>query len=248
MPILLLHDLPGGIDLEAGLMRELGDHAPIIGFDMFGNGNSTLAARTPLSVEIWVEQACDVLDALGLKQVLVYAAGTSALVAVELARARPDAVRGVVFRSPPVIDCVSLCDQSEDYAPNISPARDGGNFLRLWHHLRDQELWYPWHTPTTACAKSTRPRIDPDERHRRAVILLKQPEQYREIWRTVINYPLADELSHMRVPSRVVSHEQDTFAFAAERAAHISAGAIPSKVKADASLAAVLNSAFVMLQ
>lgn len=218
-PILLLHDLPGGCDLDTDLAKQLAAKAPVVSLDLFGNGNSVLPADIALSPKLWAAQTAQVLDALGIAKVRICALGTSALVATELARLRPDLVCATVLCSPPAIADPAEMDAAR--VPDISPQWDGGNLLRLWHHLRDQELWYPWYDQRVASAKKTAPRLDPEHLHRRAVILLKQPNRYSEIWKTVLAYPLSDALAHIRGAARIVSRDQDIFASASDRAASL---------------------------
>ena len=214
----MLHDLPGSIDDEAELIEELGARRPVFGCDMIGNGNSDLPAGQTISIRLLAEHVAAVLDALGIGDVVILASGTAAGVAIELARTKSARVRGIVFRSPPAIEADQARALAPDYAPDITPQWDGGNFLRLWHHLRDQELWWPWNCRTVACARRTPPRIDPADLHRRAIALLRQPACYQAIWRAVLDEPLLERRG-LGVPRRLVTHEQDVFAFAAERAA-----------------------------
>jgi pimeloyl-ACP methyl ester carboxylesterase len=217
VPLLYLPDLPGGVDLHIEEMKALSRSRPVLGFDFYGNGNS-VAAGHAISIALYVEQLHEVVQFFGWQQVQLYAHGTSAAVAVEFAKLYPALVGKIVLRSPPAID--TNPQFAAAYAPDITPEWAGGNFLKLWHHLRDQELWYPWDKRTVANAKKTEPRIDPDDLHRRAVVMLRQPAQYRPIWSTVLGYDLVSGLAALQPASLVVSAPSDVFAFAAERAAN----------------------------
>jgi len=215
-PLVLLHDLPGGADLHAAEIEGLGKSRPTLAFDFLGNGHSALDGGDPVSVELWAMQLADVLNRLGHGKVHLYAHGTAAVVAAAFARRWPESVLSVAFRSPPIFNRDAAF--AESYAPDITPTWDGGNFLRLWHHLRDQELWWPWHRRTIAHARSAPPRIDPADLQRRALTMLRQPRRYREIWRAVLAYQLGEALCQLQVQRRLVTHEQDLFALAAEAA------------------------------
>lgn len=248
VPVLVLHDLPGSIDEEMGLIEELGRSRPVVGCDMIGNGNSDLPAGQTISIRLLAEHVAAVLDALGIGDVVILATGTAAAVAIELVRAKTARVRGIVFRSPPAIETDQARALAPDYAPDITPQWDGGNFLRLWHHLRDQELWWPWNCRTVACAKPTPPRIEPADLHRRAIALLRQPACYRAIWRAVLDDPLLERLAGLGVPRRLIAHEQDVFAFAAERAARALAVPSPRPVQSGELLAGVVAACLDELQ
>lgn len=218
LPVLALHDLPGAIDLEWDELAPIAQRHPLIGFDMTGCGHSVAAPGADLSPATWAEQAGAVLAELGVSRCLVLASGAAAPVALEFARRRPEMVAGIVFRAPPALAPALRASLADDYAPDITPQWDGGNFLRLWHHLRDQELWWPWNERTTAAARRTPPRITPAELHRRAVQLLKQPASYRPIWRAALAFPSLDRLAELDAPARLLAQEQDLFAFAAPAA------------------------------
>ena len=100
---------------------------------------------------------------------------------------------------------------------------------------------------TTGAVKRSPPRIDPAELHARAVILLKQPMHYREVWRIVLDYPLLDEFARLRAPSRLVAHEQDTFAFAAGRAADALRLPASAPLETNDGVAAAVSSALAEL-
>ncbi|KQQ74851.1 hypothetical protein ASF70_02835 [Rhizobium sp. Leaf321] len=218
-PILFLPDLPGGVDLHVDELKMLAQHGPVLGFDPWGNGNSIAADGEELSIGLWARQAVEILRKVGYRQVRIYASGTSAAVAAECARLAPDLIDRIIFRSPPAIEADSRF--VETYAPDIAPEWSGGNFLKLWHHLRDQELWWPWNQRTVAHARRTEPRIAPAFLNRRAITLLRQPLTYRVIWQTVLAYPLTDALKTHAVPGAIVTHEQDLFAFAADAAGRL---------------------------
>lgn len=225
MPTLFLPDLPGSIDLHLEEILALSGQGPVIAIEPFGNGQSILQADETVSIELWAEQMCETLALLGIGRVRLHAHGTSAAVALELAHLAPELVGDVTLRSPPVLEMDDPAAFARDYAPDIRPEWAGGNFLKLWHHLRDQELWWPWNQRTIANARKTEPRIEPSVLHRRAVVLLRQPSHYRDIWRVLLSYPLSDRLKALDMPCKIVSDPGDLFAQAAERAALLSGAA-----------------------
>lgn len=216
-PLLVLHDLPGSIDLHLEDIDRLDRMRPVLGFDFFGNGNSRVARDFVPSIDAYVDQLEHVLDHLGWEKIHLLANGTSAAVAAEFASRHPDRVGQIAFRSPPLIEADPAFAAA--YAPDISPEWSGGNLLKLWHHLRDQELWWPWFERRIGNAKKTEPRIEPEALQRRALVLLKQPWHYQAIWRAVLDCDLSARLASMAHPATVVSEPRDIFAFAAPRAA-----------------------------
>ncbi len=219
-PVLILHDLPGAAGLHLEQIEAIGADRPVIAFDFAGHCNSVPGEGQRAGIDTWVAQIREVMAALGFDAAHIYAHGTAAAIAIELASAAPACVASLVLHAPPALE-QSLADQlAPNYAPDITPSRDGGNFLRLWHHLRDQELWWPWFDQRRGNARPA-PRIAPDRLHARAVALLKQPAQYRPTWRELLSYPLERKLRHLTVPTLLVYRDADQFAFARDHAAEL---------------------------
>ncbi|MGF9762041.1 alpha/beta fold hydrolase [Microvirga sp. 0TCS3.31] len=213
-PVLFLHDLPGGIDVHREEIEELAANRPVLAVDLMGNGYSEIADVGEPAISSWIEQIIDCLDFTGLEKVDIYAHGTSAAVAIEMARHHPEKVGWITFRSPPAIERDQSGGFADRYAPDISPSWEGANFLRLWHHLRDQQIWWPWYDRRTECARAVKLEIEPGVLQRRALILLQQPRHYQTIWREVLGYPLLESLGDLQKECEFIAVETDLFAFA----------------------------------
>lgn len=212
-PLLFLHDLPGSLDLHGEEIRSLAATRPVLAFDLGGNAESPGDAP---SLTLWREQAEDVLAAIGWMDVDIHAQGTAATVALDLGHWRPDSIGDITLQSPPLLT-PSEREEMATHAPDIRPVDDGGYLLRLWHHLRDSELWYPWFDREHTARRSNEPRIDPARLTRHAVALLKQPHNYAAIWREVLSQDLGAALKSCPVPVRIASMPHDLFAPAVER-------------------------------
>lgn len=212
-PLLFLHDLPGSFDLHINEIEVLASTRPVLAFDLGGNAESPAAAPC---VELWSEQIGNVLDELGWSELDIHAQGTSAVLALTFAQNHPDRVANVTLQSPPLL----TAEERETFAanvPDITPVEDGGYLLRLWHHLRDCELWYPWFDRDHDKRRSNEPRIEPARLTRHAVSLLKQPRNYAPIWREVLGSDLIGMVGSYRAPVRIVSMPDDIFAPSVQR-------------------------------
>lgn len=212
-PLLFLHDLPGSFDLHSAEIDALAATRPVLAFDLGGNAESPADAPT---TALWREQVADVLDVLGWSQVDIHAQGTSGVLALSFGQSHPGRVSKITLQSPPLL----TAEEQESFAahvPDIGPGEDGGYLLRLWHHLRDQELWYPWFSRGHTARRSNEPRIDPARLTRHAVALLKQPRNYAPIWREVLSQDLCAAVSSCPVPVRIVTAADEIFAPAVQR-------------------------------
>ncbi len=221
LPLVVLHDLPGAAGLHAPWLEAMAAHRPVLALELGGNGHSDSASA---GVAQWADEVEDLLDAAGIGRVCIHAIGTSAAVGVEFALRRPQRVAGLLLQSPPLV--APGWAEKVDFAPDIAPVRDGGHLLRLWHHLRDQELWFPWFETVPACARQVEPRIAPERLHQRALAMLRQPHHYRAIWCAVLEYPLAEAMVRVTVPMGVAGQAQDIFAPCRDRAAALTTGGL----------------------
>lgn len=211
-PLLLLHQVPGTSALYETLIDSIAPERPVYAIDLPGHGESDPLPDNPQSVEAWGKGALRALDALGLEQAHLYGHNGGAGVAVEMARQSPDRIRSIV------LDCPILLDEAErdrfatSYAPDIAPSWEGAHLLRAWHHLRDQELWWPWFDRRSVNNRMSEPQIEPAALTERVREVLKQPYSYRPAWKAVFDYPTAESLGELAVPAAIIGAANDIFA------------------------------------
>lgn len=215
VPRLFLPDMPGGAQLHATEVADLTATGPVLAIDLGGTANSEISGA--VSPDLWLAQITDVLDAMGWPRVEIVAHGLAGAVAADFAARFPDRVAGLVLRSPPLLNAAERAAFAAHPAPEIRPSADGGYLLRLWHHLRDQQLWWPWFDTSYRGIRRTEPRIGARDLTLRAVAILKQPQHYAAIWAALINRDLAADLARLPVPVRIVTDPSDVFSPVADR-------------------------------
>jgi pimeloyl-ACP methyl ester carboxylesterase len=215
VPLVVVHDIPGSSALIDPLLSILGRYRRVLAFDMTGQGESVPPDGWSPTVGGWASAVLGALDRLGVRRVALYGHGTGGTVAAEIARLAPDRVTAVLLGAPPALPEAGRDAFAAAYAPSAEPEWDGGHLPRVWHHLRDQELWWPWHERTRAAARPGELDIDPDRLTARARECLKHPALYRPAWREVLTYALPA----LDCPVTVLAAERDLFARFAEAAA-----------------------------
>lgn len=103
-PILLLHQNPSTSFEYEPLIRALATDRRVIAFDTPGYGNSD-GPPEPLSMEAYAAAMAESLEAVGLgprKPFDVYGFHTGSLLTIEMALARPDAVRQIALTGIPM--------------------------------------------------------------------------------------------------------------------------------------------------
>lgn len=102
-PVVLLHQTPRSWDEFRDVLPLLGRRFRALAVDQLGFGGSTAPPWEP-SVERYADVVARVLGALGIGRADVVGHHTGAVVAFELAAARPELVRRLVLSSCPLVD------------------------------------------------------------------------------------------------------------------------------------------------
>ncbi len=97
-PVLLLHGTGRSVaDWQDGFAERLARRHRVIGFDYYGHGLSDRRHRGRYGPRLWVRQAADLLDALGVDRALVVGHSVGGSVASMFAADHPDRVDRVVL-------------------------------------------------------------------------------------------------------------------------------------------------------
>jgi pimeloyl-ACP methyl ester carboxylesterase len=177
-------------------------------------------------VEDWAQRLLAALDKAGIGAVRIYAHRGGCAVAVALALLAPARISEVILDSPLAVPDAVRASLVDSYAPEIELSWDGSHLTRTWHHLRDQEFWWPWFDRRQATALTTDPAIAPEALTLRAVGCLRQPSHYRPAWQAVWRYDLLSALALLEVPVTVAVAEGDAFGHLAAAAARTVGSAI----------------------
>jgi pimeloyl-ACP methyl ester carboxylesterase len=96
--VLLMHGTGRSVaDWQEGLADRLSERHRVVGFDYYGHGLSDRAHRLRYGPALWVQQAVDVLDALGIERVSVIGHSVGGSVAAMFTADHPDRVERTVF-------------------------------------------------------------------------------------------------------------------------------------------------------
>ena len=145
-PLLLLHGLAGSTGNWVELVPELVARYRVISVDLPGHARSEPLGRGA-TMEDFAATAAAVLDAEGVQQAAVAGHSFGGLVAIRLARSRPELVRALLLVSPAGIATTTRLAQAVVLA--IATIRPGRTAARFRHRLAER-TWYrralfrPW--------------------------------------------------------------------------------------------------------
>ena len=150
-PLFALHPSPLDSAFLEPLMARLAARATVIAPDTPGFGFSDPLPHPVKDLSPCVRAMVALKESLGLEQVGVYGSATGAQIAVEWAKAEPEALSGVMLDNAAAFDDAERARIMEGYLPDVTPSADGGHLARAWQASHDSTLFFPWQTP---CAEN----------------------------------------------------------------------------------------------
>ena len=198
VPLLLLHDAPGGSCAVQPLAQNLGHDRLTIAPDLPGLGESH-----PLpypSLGSYVAALAEMLERLETGPVDVFAEGLGACFAVALAANHSTLVRRLALDGLPVLRVREQRLYAKHYSPPLVPDRHGSYLLQAWGQLCDAESCWPWFDRSPAAARQRDPDLDPERLHARLVEVLKQLPSYGDAARAALESRIREILRGVHQP------------------------------------------------
>ena len=181
-PLIFLPSLPGAIEAYVEQLEALSSSFHVVAIDLLGCGNSD-----ELDPGTTLQQLGEVLNQalpdIDTTEATVVAVGGACLLVPSLTEASPRALHLI---DPVLLSTEQKSELPEPYAPDCAPADHGEHLTKLWHHVRDQRLWFPWNERTRAASKP-RPDVSEADLQRQVRHLVKHASDYQPLWQTVID-------------------------------------------------------------
>jgi pimeloyl-ACP methyl ester carboxylesterase len=193
--VLLLHQSPRSWAEYREVLPLLGTRYRAIAMDTAGFGDSA-DGGVPASIAQWARVACELLDALAIRQANLVGHHTGGVVAIELAAAFPDRVRGLVLSSTPYTDEVfRIARAQRPPIDEVALSDDGSHLAALW---QKRQAFYPPGRP------------DLLEAFVRDA--LKVGHRVEEGHRAVASYRMEERIGRVTQPALIVRATADPFA------------------------------------
>ena len=213
-PLVMLHASPTSSALLEPLMRELAGDRPVVALDTAGNGDSDPPAGDgPFDIGDFAAIVNEALDALEIGELDLYGTHTGALIATEVALARPWVHRLILegvtmFDDGDRLDLLPRADLLANYLPTFEPTWDGTHLAAAWHFRRAFTTYWPWFRRTRDGIRWV-PMVELAAFHRGFVEVAKRLDTYHLPYRAALAYPTADRLREVGVPTLIAAHPDD---------------------------------------
>ena len=198
VPLLMLHDVPGGSCSLRPLAESLARNRLAIAPDLPGLGEShplpypSLGSYVTALVELVEQLDCETVDVL--------AEGLGTCFAVALAAHHPHLVRRLVLDGLPMVRSKQRRTYARQYCPPLAPDRHGTHLLRIWQQMRDAEASWPWFDRSAAAARRHDPHLDPGRMHANLVEIMKRLPSYGDAARAALEAAVREILKGVRQP------------------------------------------------
>ena len=217
VPLLLLHDIPGGSCSVEPLALALAADRPVVAPDLPGLGESH-----PLpypSLGSYVTAVLEMLEALDCGPVDIVAEGLGASFAIALAAHHPSAVRRLALDGLAVLRTRDRRRVTRQYCPPLVADRYGTQLLLAWQQLRDAEASWPWFDRAATAARRHDPAVAPGQRHAALVEIAKQLPSYGDAARAALEASVRDILKGVHQPVLLLDVADDVRYAGTRRAA-----------------------------
>ena len=190
-PLVCLHQSPASGRVFAKVLPLLGRDRSVYAVDTPGFGQSD-APRTQPSIEDYAAAIGDFLDGMRLRTVDLLGYHTGSAIATELALARPQQVRRIVYVAVPIF----LPAEREAFNARpwpVPPREDGSHVVDEWQRTLE------WRGPGVGIADLT-------------VSFAEKLRNGEHAWwgaSAAVNYPMADRLPHIKQPALVLRPKDD---------------------------------------
>jgi pimeloyl-ACP methyl ester carboxylesterase len=194
-PVVLLHQTPRSWDEYRDVLPLLGASNRAIAVDTLGFGSSA-RPDGPWTIELFAAGVLDLCDALGLDRVAVVGHHTGGVIAVEVAAAAPERVRGLVLSATPFVDAGRRRRVATSRPPidHVVPAADGSHLVQLW---ANRAGFYPPDRPDLL-----------ERLVRDALVVLDRVEEGHL---AVNRYRMEERIGLVRAPTLALCGELDAF-------------------------------------
>jgi pimeloyl-ACP methyl ester carboxylesterase len=198
VPLLLLHDAPGGSSSLRPLAAQLRGRCTTVAPDLPGLGESHPLPYPSLGT--YVAALLELLDEFDFGTVDVHAEGLGTCFAIALAAHHPARVRRLVLDGLPMVRTRERAHFTRHYCPPLVADRHGTHLLRIWQQLRDAEASWPWFDRSPAAIRRRDVEIDAARLQATLVDVMKQLPSYGDAGRAALQAAVRDILRGVQQP------------------------------------------------
>ena len=224
LPLYMMHAGPGSSKGIANLVANLGASRKCIAADTLGFGESVPPSPEEPDLIYYADSVIRILDQLKLEKVDLYGSHTGANIGLEIAIARPDRVRKLIFDGVALFDPELAKDMLKNYAPKIKPQENGEHLIWAWNFMRDMGVYFPHYMKDAEHYLGKKP-WSANILHNGVMEVMKAMDHYHKGYNAVFRHKTHERLPLLTTPTFCMAHEADPLHVSVEEAAELVNGA-----------------------
>lgn len=201
-PIILLHASPRSGKMLEKFGNMLSIHFNVVIPDLPGYGNSESIPQKVNSMNDVVPYLKDFISATNLIRPHLYGTATGAQLAIAFALKFPEEIKNIYLDNPAHFSEDEYLLISEKYFVDLSPEADGIHLLKLWNHVRESMMFFPWydHSPENQFSN-----IEPSPLIIEDLVrdYLVAGVRYDELYRAAFQHEKVEKIQQLRVPTTI---------------------------------------------
>lgn len=214
--LIMLHQSPQSSRDLVPLIREWSSRFTIIAPDTPGYGLSDPLGVKTASMDDFAVAAEEFLNAIGVEDFAVYGFHTGAGMAVALGNRLSGRTRAVVANGYVALTEAEASDILANYLPPFEPVWDGSHLTWLWARMREQQIFFPWHTRRAANRMDF--NLSPPEKLQEAVVeFMRAGDHYRVAYRAAFEFESREALRVSNAPTLITASDPDPLSKHLER-------------------------------
>ena len=204
VPILYLHEVPGGAGAANARLSALAQGRTVIAPDLPGCGESDPLPSPAKDAYVAVLEA---LIAEAGAPVDIVAEATATPLALRLMARSPRLVRRAVLDAVLLPEAAERKALADAYCPPLAFETSGAHLHRAWHMVRDQAAHWPWFDTSAAGVRRRPGALDAASLHRRFLDVLTQMDHYGDAVAAALGDDARTDMAAVRAP--VLTLESD---------------------------------------
>lgn len=209
--VLLLHQSPQNSRALLPWIERLAARYAVIAPDTPGFGCSDPLPLAQPTIPDYAAALNRLMAVLGVGRAMVYGVHTGAVTGLRFALDFPQRVALLICDGYARFDKAERQKLLGDYLPPFEPCWDGTHLLWLWARFREQNLFFPWNTPTRE-ARLAYPAPATTKLHSDVMDVLDVGDRYRVGYRAPFLYDDATAAARLTVPARLFYRVEDVLA------------------------------------
>lgn len=201
-PLVYLHPGPGTARHQVPLLNLFAESVRVIAPDIMGMGDSAPPPATLANpgMDYFAGAIWRFLDSINVSQCVLMGSSLGGRTAVDMALQQPGRVKGLILNRIMMIAGEDLTEMKAKHGPEVLPDQSGAYVWFVWHRMRSLITYFPWFKQDGAHMR----KVDlppPEVMHASFVEHMKMCATSHKAFTAYWNYPIADKLSGLKVPT-----------------------------------------------